>query len=128
MIKPSVSRAICSNSLRAAASQHSSANPSSAQASPARNVSSKNSRARFSRTITPAHRSTAGGHSDLLAVARRLAPGGAVVIGGEIDSMPLLAGRGRINGADAAYICRGQVCDLPVIGPEELAAALGVRV
>ena len=72
--------------------------------------------------------STTGGHSDLLAVARRIAPGGAVVIGGEIDSMPLLAGRGRINGADAAYICRGQVCDLPVIGPEELAAALGVRV
>ena len=72
--------------------------------------------------------STSGGHSDLLAVARRIAPGGAVVIGGEIDSIPLLAGRGRINGADAAYICRGQVCDLPVIRPEELAAALGVRV
>ena len=72
--------------------------------------------------------STAGGHSDLLAVARRIAPGGAVVVGGEVDSMPLLAGRGRINGADAAYICRGQVCDLPVTGPEELAAALGVRV
>ena len=72
--------------------------------------------------------STAGGYSDLLAAARRIAPGGAVVIGGEIDSMPLLAARGRINGADAAYICRGQVCDLPVTGPEELAAALGVRV
>jgi uncharacterized protein YyaL (SSP411 family) len=67
-----------------------------------------------------------GERSALLAAARRLAPGGAIVVGGERDSSPLLAGRGRVGGADAAYVCRGQVCDLPVTGVTELAGALGV--
>lgn len=64
--------------------------------------------------------------SALLADARRLAPGGAIVVGGAPDSSALLAGRGRVAGADAAYVCRGRVCDLPVTGAAELAAALGV--
>lgn len=64
--------------------------------------------------------------SALLAHARRLAPGGAIVVGGELDSSALLAGRPRVGGADAAYVCRGQACDLPVTTPAELAAALGV--
>jgi uncharacterized protein len=64
--------------------------------------------------------------SALLADARRLAPGGAIVVGGEIDSSALLAGRDRVGGTDAAYVCRGPVCDLPVTGSPELAAALGV--
>ncbi|OBJ11134.1 hypothetical protein A5624_14465 [Mycobacterium sp. 1482292.6] len=64
--------------------------------------------------------------SALLAEARRLAPGGAIVLGGPVDSSPLLAGRPRVAGADAAYVCRGQVCDLPVTTAPELAAALGV--
>jgi uncharacterized protein YyaL (SSP411 family) len=64
--------------------------------------------------------------SDLLAAARRLAPGGAIVVGGEIDSSPLLAGRDRVAEADAAYVCRGRLCDLPVTRATELAAALGV--
>ena len=64
--------------------------------------------------------------SALLATARRIAPGGTVVVGGAVDSMPLLAGRDRIGGADAAYICRGRVCDLPVTGAGELASALGL--
>jgi hypothetical protein len=63
--------------------------------------------------------------SPLLADARRLAPGGAIVVGGELDSSVLLAGRDRLAGADAAYVCRGQVCDLPVTRTAELAAALG---
>jgi uncharacterized protein YyaL (SSP411 family) len=67
-------------------------------------------------------------HSGLLAAARRLAPGGTVVVGGPVDSMSLLAGRDRIRGADAAYVCRGRVCDLPVTGVAELAEALGVPV
>ena len=71
---------------------------------------------------------TDGADSALLAQARRIAPGGAVVVGGPVDSMPLLAGRGRVGGSDAAYVCRGQVCDLPVTGAPELAAALGVPV
>ncbi len=69
---------------------------------------------------------TAGPGSALLSTARRIAPGGTVVVGGRVDSMPLLAGRDRIGGADAAYICRGRVCDLPVTGAGELAAALGL--
>ncbi|ETW21174.1 membrane protein, partial [Mycobacterium gastri 'Wayne'] len=64
--------------------------------------------------------------SPLLAAARRLAPGGAIVIGGRVGSSPLLIDRDRVGGADAAYVCRGQVCDLPVTGARELAAALGV--
>lgn len=63
--------------------------------------------------------------SVLLADARRLAPGGAIVVGGEVDSSALLAGRDRVAGADAAYVCRGRVCDLPVTAPADLAAALG---
>jgi uncharacterized protein len=64
--------------------------------------------------------------SPLLADARRLAPGGAIVVGGEMDSSVLLVGRDRVADADAAYVCRGRVCDLPVIRAAELAAALGV--
>ncbi|EFG75062.1 hypothetical protein HMPREF0591_5000, partial [Mycobacterium parascrofulaceum ATCC BAA-614] len=62
--------------------------------------------------------------SPLLADARRLAPGGAIVVGGEEDSSALLAGRGRVAGVDAAYVCRGRVCDLPVATTEDLAEAL----
>ncbi|ETZ26644.1 thymidylate kinase domain protein [Mycobacterium intracellulare MIN_061107_1834] len=50
----------------------------------------------------------------------------AVVVGGDVDSSALLAGRDRVAGADAAYVCRGQVCDLPVTTAAELAAALAV--
>ena len=64
--------------------------------------------------------------SPLLSEARRLAPGGAIVVGGERDSSALLAGRDRVAGADAAYVCCGRLCDLPVTGAAELAAALGV--
>jgi uncharacterized protein len=66
--------------------------------------------------------------SDLLRAAMALAPGGAIVVGGAADSSELLAGRGRIGGRDAVYVCRGRVCDLPVTTPEELAAALNVSV
>ncbi|BBX72379.1 thioredoxin domain-containing protein [Mycobacterium shinjukuense] len=63
--------------------------------------------------------------SALLADARRLAPGGAIVVGGAMDSSALLTGRDRVGGADAAYVCRGRVCDLPVTTTSELTAALG---
>ncbi|MBX9979607.1 MAG: hypothetical protein K2Z76_08525, partial [Mycobacterium gordonae] len=58
--------------------------------------------------------------------ARRLAPGGAIVVGGVMDSSPLLAGRDRVAGADAAYVCRGRTCDLPVTSADRLATALGI--
>jgi uncharacterized protein len=64
--------------------------------------------------------------SSLLAAARRLAPGGAIVVGGATGSSELLAGRPRMAGADAAYVCRGRVCDMPVTRAEDLAAVLGV--
>ena len=67
-------------------------------------------------------------HSELLAAARELAPGGAVVVGGAVNSSELLLDRGRVDGSDAAYVCRGRVCDLPVTTREDLAAALGAAV
>ena len=63
--------------------------------------------------------------SQLLADGRRLAPGGAIVVGGRMGSSELLVDRDRVAGADAAYVCRGRVCDLPVTTAEDLAAALG---
>lgn len=63
--------------------------------------------------------------SELLAAARALAPGGAIVVGGAVDSSELLAGRDTIDGRDAAYVCRGRTCDLPVTTATDLAAALG---
>lgn len=62
--------------------------------------------------------------SELLAAARALAPGGALVVGGAMDSSELLRDRPRVRDSDAAYVCRGRVCDLPVTTVEELAAAL----
>lgn len=49
---------------------------------------------------------------------RRVAPGGAVVVAGQEDSLPLLASRGPVGGAAAAYVCRGSVCALPVTTPD----------
>jgi uncharacterized protein YyaL (SSP411 family) len=66
--------------------------------------------------------------SQLLSAARTLAPGGAIVVGGEMDSSELLLGRDRIGGRDAAYVCRGQVCDLPVTTAQALATAIGASV
>jgi hypothetical protein len=68
------------------------------------------------------------GNSDLLSAARTLAPGGAVVVGGPVNSSELLIDRDRVGGADAAYVCRGRVCDLPVTTDRDLAAALSASV
>ena len=66
--------------------------------------------------------------SELLASARTLAPGGAIVVGGPVNSSELLADRDRVAGTDAAYVCRGRSCDLPVTTAGDLAAALAVSV
>ncbi|AFM18799.1 thioredoxin domain protein [Mycolicibacterium chubuense NBB4] len=66
--------------------------------------------------------------SELLAAARALAPGGAIVVGGPADSAEFLLDRPRVDGRDAAYVCRGRTCDLPVTSVEDLAAALGPSV
>jgi uncharacterized protein YyaL (SSP411 family) len=69
-----------------------------------------------------------GPDSELLSAARRFAPGGAIVVGGAEGSSTLLDGRGLVHGQDAAYVCRGQMCDLPVTTAGDLAAALGAAV
>jgi uncharacterized protein len=65
----------------------------------------------------------------LLAHARRLAPGGTVVVAGRPDApgVPLLAERPLVDGAPAAYVCRGFVCDRPASTLEELTASLLLR-
>ncbi len=66
---------------------------------------------------------------DLLRAALHAAPPGSVLALGDgtLESSPLLAGRGLVGGAPAAYVCRGFTCRLPVTTPaglrEELAAA-----
>jgi len=41
--------------------------------------------------------------------------------------VPLLAGRGLVNGAPAAYVCRQFTCQAPVTTPEQLREALATR-
>ncbi|WLP91679.1 thioredoxin domain-containing protein [Gordonia sp. NB41Y] len=81
--------------------------------------------ARLSGPIQLAVAQDGGTDGELAARARQLAPGGAIVVAGRRDSMSLLTDRGPVNGADAVYVCRGAVCDLPVTSSAELAAALG---
>ena len=51
------------------------------------------------------------------------APAGSVPAGSRA-SVPLLAGRGLVNGAPAAYVCRQFTCQAPVTTPEQLREAL----
>jgi uncharacterized protein len=61
--------------------------------------------------------------------ALHAAPPGAVLALGDGDprteqTVPLLVGRRQIDGAPAAYVCRGFTCQAPVTTPEELRAVL----
>ena len=47
-----------------------------------------------------------------------------VLASGEADGVPLLEGRGPVDGHAAAYVCERFVCQAPVTSPEDLAAAL----
>lgn len=66
------------------------------------------------------------GRDDLLATAARRVPGGSVVLAGtpEDGDVPLLADRPLVDGAAAAYVCRGYVCERPVTTSEDLVRAL----
>ena len=63
----------------------------------------------------------------LLDVARGATSPGIVVVHGmpEAAGVPLLADRPLVDGAPAAYVCRGFVCEMPVTTPEALHTALG---
>ncbi|MFF5291420.1 thioredoxin domain-containing protein [Paractinoplanes globisporus] len=71
--------------------------------------------------------STLEAQDDLVALAHRHAPPGAVIVAGEPDrpGVPLLADRPLLEGRATAYVCRGFVCDRPVNAPEALVARLG---
>ena len=73
--------------------------------------------------------------AELERVARASSSPGLVVVAGEPsqarpgedddpETVPLLAGRGLVDGRAAAYVCRGMVCDRPVTEPEDLARLL----
>jgi uncharacterized protein YyaL (SSP411 family) len=47
-----------------------------------------------------------------------------VLAGGEADDVPLLEGRGPVDGRAAAYVCEHFVCQAPVTTPDDLVAAL----
>jgi uncharacterized protein YyaL (SSP411 family) len=67
--------------------------------------------------------------AELLATARAATSPGLVIAAGEPDSpgIPLLADRPLVAGSAAAYVCRGFVCDAPVLDVESLARALSRR-
>ena len=67
---------------------------------------------------------SSGDDSALLRVARANAPGGTVIVAGVADSSPLLVGRPTIGGREAAYVCRGSICDLPVTNEPDLIRSL----
>ena len=71
--------------------------------------------------------STLEPQAELLSVAHRHAPPGAVIVSGAPDrpGVPLLADRPLVDGLPTAYVCRGFVCDRPVTDPGELVARLG---
>ena len=81
-------------------------------------------RGRGART-DPDRRGLRPADSELLAAARRWRRAARSSSAAPVNSSELLIDRDRVDGADAAYVCRGRVCDLPVTTAEDLAAALG---
>ncbi|MGH3631956.1 MAG: hypothetical protein ACRDRL_31510 [Sciscionella sp.] len=65
--------------------------------------------------------------AELTRAAVAATTGGAVLLAGDPESedILLLADRPLLEGAAAAYVCRGYVCDRPVSSAREPVAALG---
>jgi len=55
------------------------------------------------------------------------ATGSAAAPAAEVATVPLLAGRGLVNGGPAAYVCRNFTCRLPVTDPAALREELAAR-
>jgi uncharacterized protein YyaL (SSP411 family) len=66
-----------------------------------------------------------GDIGDLARVVRARHRPRVVVAAGEPEPVPLMAGRGPVDGRPAAYVCERFACRTPVTEPAELAAALG---
>ena len=64
------------------------------------------------------------GAGELLRVVRGAFRPHLVLAAGETDGVPLLEGRGPVDGRAAAYVCERFVCQAPVTSPDDLAAAL----
>jgi uncharacterized protein YyaL (SSP411 family) len=62
--------------------------------------------------------------ASLWAAAVAHVPGGGVVVAGEPSSVPLLEDRPLVDEGPAAYVCRGYVCDRPVVSVEALVTSL----
>jgi hypothetical protein len=63
----------------------------------------------------------AGPARDVLERQARRWPGAVVAVSeGPSDGVLLLADRSAVGGAPAAYVCRGNVCDRPVVSPGKL--------
>ena len=63
----------------------------------------------------------AGSARDLLERQARRWPGAVVAVSdGPRDAVLLLAGRDAVGGEPAAYVCRGNVCDHPVVSPGKI--------
>jgi uncharacterized protein YyaL (SSP411 family) len=71
------------------------------------------------------HRAAAGAGDGAAGGTPAGAGDGAGTAGREpVQAVPLLAGRGLVAGAPAAYVCRDFTCRMPVTDPMELRAAL----
>jgi uncharacterized protein len=66
----------------------------------------------------------AGDSADLARVVRGAYRPHVVLAGGAPDGVPLLEGRGPVDGRPAAYVCEHFTCRAPVTEPDELASAL----
>ncbi|RAS63876.1 hypothetical protein C8D87_106278 [Lentzea atacamensis] len=65
--------------------------------------------------------------AQLWAAAVAHVPGGGVVVAGEPGSVPLLEDRPLVDEAPAAYVCRGYVCDRPVVSVDALVTSLSAN-
>jgi uncharacterized protein YyaL (SSP411 family) len=66
-------------------------------------------------------------HDLISPVRERFIPNKVLIVSddpAEADDIPLLSGRGRIDGRATAYLCRNGTCELPVDSPQGLRAQL----